>query len=65
MEITEKDYAMWLFNVEGIGNANADRLLCSGLSCRDVYEMSSKELSKILTHRLVLNIEKARYRWGF
>ncbi len=65
MEKTEKDYAMWLFNVEGIGNASADKLLCSGLSCRDVYEMSSKELSKILTHKQVLGVEKARHSWDF
>lgn len=65
MEITEKDYAMWLFNVPDIGNAGADRLLCSGLSCRDVYGMSSKELSKILSHKQVLSVEKSRYSWDF
>ncbi|RKM61290.1 DNA-protecting protein DprA [Butyrivibrio sp. CB08] len=65
MEITEKDYALWLFNVEGIGNASADKLLCGGLSCRDVYQMSSKELSKILSQKQVLSIERSRHNWDF
>ena len=65
MQLTEKDYAMWLFNVESIGNASMDKLLCSGLSCKDVYSLSSKELSKILPHKQVENIEKSRYSWDF
>ncbi len=65
MELTEKDYAMWLFNVEGIGNASMDKLLCSGLSCRDIYQLSSKELSKILTHKQIESIERSRYSWDF
>ena len=65
MELTEKDYAMWLFNVESIGNASMDKLLCSGLSCKDVYGLSSKELSKVLSHKQVENIERSRYSWDF
>ncbi len=65
MELTEKDYAMWLFNVESIGNASMEKLLCSGLSCRDIYKLSSKELSKILTHKQIENIERSRYSWNF
>lgn len=65
MELTEKDYAMWLFNVESIGNASMDKLLCSGLSCRDIYKLSSKELSKILSHKQIENLEKSRYSWDF
>lgn len=65
MELTEKDYAMWLFNVESIGNASMDKLLCSGLSCRDIYQLSSKELSKILTHKQIENLERSRYSWDF
>ncbi|MBE5827868.1 MAG: DNA-protecting protein DprA [Butyrivibrio sp.] len=65
MELKEKDYAMWLFNVESIGNASMDKLLCSGLSCKDVYGLSSKELSKVLSHKQVENIERSRYSWDF
>ena len=65
MELTEKDYAMWLFNVDSIGNASMEKLLCSGLSCREVYELSSKELSKLLTHKQVESIERSRYSWDF
>ena len=65
MELTEKDYALWLFNVPGIGNASADKLLCSGLSCRDVYEMRAKELSIILTSKQVRAIEQSRINWDF
>ena len=65
MELSEKDYAYWLFNVEGVGNASADKLLCSGLSCRDVYQMSSKELTKLLSRKKAESIEKSRYSWDF
>ncbi|MCR5156986.1 MAG: DNA-processing protein DprA [Butyrivibrio sp.] len=65
MELTEKDYALWLFNVPGIGNASADKLLCSGLSCRDIYGMKAKELSAILTQKQVKAIEKSRFDWDF
>ncbi len=65
MELNEKDYAYWLFNVEGVGNASADKLLCSGLSCRDVYQMSSKELTKLLSRKKAESIEKSRYSWDF
>ena len=65
MELTEKDYALWLFNVPGIGNASADKLLCSGLSCRDVYEMRAKELSTILSSKQVRAVEQSRAVWDF
>lgn len=65
MEISEKDYAYWLFNVPDIGNASVDKLLCSGLSCRDVYRLSSKELSKLLTKKRAESIERSRYSWDF
>ncbi len=56
---------MWLFNVPTIGNTNADRLLCGGLSCRDIYEMSSRELSRVLTKKQVMSVEKSRATWDF
>ena len=65
MELNEKDYAYWLFNVEGVGNASADKLLCSGLSCKDVYQMSSIELAKLLSRKKAESIEKSRYSWDF
>lgn len=65
MELNEKDYAYWLFNVEGVGNASADKLLCSGLSCRDVYQMGAKELTKLLSRKKAESIEKSRYSWDF
>lgn len=65
MELKENDYAMWLFNVPTIGNVNADRLLCGGMSCRDIYEMSSRELSRLLTKKQVMSVEKSRATWDF
>ena len=65
MELKEKDYAHWLFNVPEVGNASVDKLLCSGLSCKDIYKMSPKELSKLLTHKQVESIEKTRFIWNF
>lgn len=65
MELTERDYAYWLFNVPEIGNITADKLLCSGISCRDVYNMSAKELSQYMTARKADRIVKARALWDF
>ena len=65
MEISEKDYAYWLFNVPEIGNASVDKLLCSGLSCREVYQLSPNELSKILPRKKAESIERSRYSWNF
>ena len=65
MEISEKDYAYWLFNVPNIGNASVDKLLCSGLSCRDVYQLGTGELSKLLSRKKAESIERSRYSWDF
>ncbi len=65
MDITEKEYAHWLFNVPDVGNASIDKLLCSGLSCSDVYHMSEKELARSLKHKQVMSLEKSRYSWDF
>ena len=65
MELKENDYAMWLINVPTIGNANADRLLSKGLTCKDIYGMSSKELSGLLTRKQLLSLEKSRTMWDF
>ena len=65
MEITEKDYAYWLFNVPGIGNRSVEKLLVTGLSCREIYEMSPKDLKHLLTEKQVKNIENSRYYWNF
>ena len=65
MELNEKDYAYWLFNVDGVGNASADKLLCSGLSCRDVYQLGFKELTKLLSKKKAESIERSRYNWDF
>ena len=65
MELKENDYAMWLINVPTIGNANADRLLSNGLTCKDIYGMSSKELSGLLARKQLLSLEKSRTMWDF
>lgn len=65
MEISEKDYAYWLFNVPDVGSASVDKLLCSGLSCKDVYGLSSKELTRILSKKKAESIERSRYSWDF
>ncbi len=65
MEIKEKDYALWLFNVPGIGNSTVEKLLCSGMSCKEIYEMSEKELSKFLSSKQLSNLERSRYSWDF
>ena len=65
MDLTEKDYAHWLFNVPGIGNKSAEKLLCSGISCKEIYEMNSKKLSGLLTSRQVLSLERSRNAWDF
>ena len=63
--ITENDYAHWLFNTPGIGNATADRLLCGGRTCMEVYEMGEAELKKILKPKQVKSVLESRTTWDF
>ena len=48
-----------------IGNVSADKLLCSGLSCKDVYEMKTRELSRILDSGKAKSIEQSKFGWDF
>jgi DNA processing protein len=63
--ITENEYAHWLFNVPGIGIGTIDKLLCGGRSCRELYELSEGELSGILTKKQVKNLVESRNVWDF
>ncbi len=65
MELNENDYALWLINVPGIGNASAYRLLETGLCCRDIYEMKEEELSWALSHNQVLKLKRSKAQWDF
>ncbi|MCR5670132.1 MAG: DNA-processing protein DprA [Butyrivibrio sp.] len=65
MILSEKDYAHWLFSVQGVGNASIDKLLCGGRSCREVFEMNEKELAKILDQRHAGAIMRAKRTWDF
>ena len=63
--ITENDYAHWLFSTPGIGNVSADRLLCGGRTCREIYEMGEAELKKLLRPKQVSAVLDSRYTWDF
>ena len=63
--ITENDYAHWLFSTPGIGNVSADRLLCGGRTCREIYEMGEAELKKILRPKQVSTVLDTRDIWDF
>ncbi len=40
VNISENEYAHWLFNVPGVGGKTIDKLLCGGRSCREFYGMN-------------------------
>lgn len=62
---TENEYAHWLFNVPGLGNKSIDKLLCSGMGCKEIYEADSREFKGILTQKQIGNLEKSRRDWDF
>ncbi len=64
-EITENEYAHWLFNVPGLGNKSIDKLLCGGWKCGELFEIDSKELKGILTAKQIKNFEESRRIWNF
>lgn len=63
--MTENDYAHWLFNIPWVGNTTVDRLLCSGRTCMEVYEMGEAELKKILKPKQVKAVLESRNVWDF
>jgi DNA processing protein len=65
MELLEKDYAHWLSNVPGIGNKTLIALTQSGMTCKEAYTASAKELSAILSQKQRTSLEKSRLEWNF
>ena len=63
--LTENDYALWLFNIRGIGNKAIDKLLCGDRTCKEIYSMDKKELSMILSPKQVESLMKSRNVWDF
>ncbi len=49
----------------GIGSGSAIKLIESGMSCRDVFEIKASELSGILSHNQINALSKARREWDF
>ncbi|WP_029230731.1 DNA-processing protein DprA [Butyrivibrio sp. VCB2006] len=63
--ITENEYAHWLFSIPGLGNRSIDKLLCNGMTCREIYEANSKEFKGILTEKQIKSLEQYRRCWDF
>ncbi len=63
--ITENEYAHWLFNVPGLGNKSIDKLLCSGMNCKEIYEADVKEFKGILTPAKIKSLENSKRSWDF
>ncbi|MCR5558359.1 MAG: DNA-processing protein DprA [Butyrivibrio sp.] len=64
-EITENQYAHWLFNLSGFGNTTIDKLLSTGLSCSEIYENKGKEFAGILTSRQIKTFDETKHIWNF
>ena len=65
INVTENEYAHWLFCIEGIGQRTIDKLLCGGRSCKEVYEMEWAELEGILTKSQLKKFVESRNIWDF
>lgn len=63
--LTEKDYALWLFNIEGLGNRSISKLLSGGVSCKDIYDMTSAELKTYLKPKQLDALIRSRNVWDF
>lgn len=63
--ITENEYAHWLFNVPRLGTTSIDKLLASGLSCRDLFETPGKEFKNILTAKQIGCFDDSKRIWNF
>lgn len=63
--ITENEYAHWLFNVPGLGNKSIDKLLCSGMNCKEIYEADAREFKGILTQAKIRSLENSKRTWDF
>lgn len=63
--ITENEYAHWLFNVPGLGNKSIDKLLCSGMNCKEIYEADTREFKGILTQAKIRSLENSKRTWDF
>ena len=65
MNLKENDYAMWLSTVPGLGSSTAIKLVESGASCRQLYEMEKRELPNLLSEKQKSEIIKHRREWDF
>ncbi len=64
-EITENQYAHWLFNLNGFGNGTIDKLLSTGLTCSDIYESEGREFKGILTSKQIKTFDETKRIWDF
>jgi DNA processing protein len=63
--ITENEYAHWLFNVPRLGSTSIDKLLATGLSCSDLFETPGKEFKEFLTVKQINNFDDSKRIWDF
>ncbi len=63
--ITENEYAHWLFNVERLGNTSIEKLLASGLSCKELFYTPGKEFKDILTAKQISCFDESKRIWDF
>ena len=60
------EYALWLSNIPGIGNAAIRRLTQEGQTAKEIYGMSERRLRSIsgITEENIRQIEKSRREWN-
>ena len=63
--ITENQYAHWLFNLKGFGNATIDKLLSTGLSPAEIYENKGREFRGILNAKQIKTFDETKNIWDF
>ena len=63
--ITENEYAHWLFNVPKLGNTSIDKLLTTGLSCEELFGTPGKEFKNILTAKQITCFDDSKRVWDF
>ncbi len=64
-DITENQYAHWLFNIKGFGNATLDKLLSTGLTCSEIFESEGREFKGILSSKQINEFDGSKRVWDF
>ncbi len=63
--ITENEYAHWLYCVPGIGSRSIEKLLNTGMTCKEIYETNIREFKGLVPEKKLKALDESRRIWNF